>query len=96
MRTSLGNVSGNIGQHGGVVETRQYLGYCQSSTALESQPLSACSESCHPGSSKKVKEEEPFRCYDCILCPDGKISEKEGIVASVHYERSEQNGCVHP
>ncbi|XP_063158535.1 vomeronasal type-2 receptor 26-like [Candoia aspera] len=43
----------------------------------QSQPLSACSESCHPGSSKKVKEGEPFCCYDCILCPDGKISEKE-------------------
>ncbi|XP_063158533.1 vomeronasal type-2 receptor 26-like [Candoia aspera] len=43
----------------------------------QSQPLSACSESCHPGSSKKGKEGEPFCCYDCIQCPDGKISEKE-------------------
>ncbi|KAM3823745.1 vomeronasal type-2 receptor 26-like [Vipera latastei] len=43
----------------------------------QSQPLSVCSESCHPGSNKKVKEGEPFCCYDCILCPDGKISEKE-------------------
>ncbi|KAM6451771.1 vomeronasal type-2 receptor 26-like [Liasis olivaceus] len=43
----------------------------------QSQPLSVCSESCHPGSSKKVKEGEPFCCYDCIPCPDGKISEKE-------------------
>ncbi|KAM6451776.1 vomeronasal type-2 receptor 26-like [Liasis olivaceus] len=42
-----------------------------------SQPRSACSESCHPGSSKKVKEGEPFCCYNCIVCPDGKISEKE-------------------
>ncbi|KAM6449046.1 vomeronasal type-2 receptor 26-like [Liasis olivaceus] len=42
-----------------------------------SQPLSACSESCHPGSIKKVKEGEPFCCYDCIVCPTGKISEKE-------------------
>ncbi|KAM6449048.1 vomeronasal type-2 receptor 26-like [Liasis olivaceus] len=43
----------------------------------QSQPLSVCSESCRPGSSKKVKEGEPFCCYDCILCPAGKISEKE-------------------
>ncbi|XP_063158527.1 vomeronasal type-2 receptor 26-like [Candoia aspera] len=43
----------------------------------QSQPLSICSESCRPGSSKKGKEGEPFCCYDCILCPDGKISEKE-------------------
>ncbi|KAM6451770.1 vomeronasal type-2 receptor 26-like [Liasis olivaceus] len=43
----------------------------------QSQPLSVCSESCHPGSSKKMKEGEPFCCYDCVPCPDGKISEKE-------------------
>ncbi|XP_015746411.1 vomeronasal type-2 receptor 26-like, partial [Python bivittatus] len=43
----------------------------------QSQPLSVCSENCRPGSSKKVKEGEPFCCYDCVPCPDGKISEKE-------------------
>ncbi|XP_029139649.1 vomeronasal type-2 receptor 26-like [Protobothrops mucrosquamatus] len=43
----------------------------------QSQPLSVCSDICRPGSSKKVKEGEPFCCYDCIPCPEGKISEKE-------------------
>ncbi|KAM6449047.1 vomeronasal type-2 receptor 26-like [Liasis olivaceus] len=43
----------------------------------QSQPVSVCSESCHPGSSKKMKEGEPFCCYDCIPCPNGKISEEE-------------------
>ncbi|XP_025032592.1 vomeronasal type-2 receptor 26-like [Python bivittatus] len=38
------------------------------------QPLSICSDSCHPGFSKKVKEGEPFCCYDCIPCPEGRIS----------------------
>ncbi|KAG8140335.1 hypothetical protein E2320_003055, partial [Naja naja] len=42
-----------------------------------SQPVSICTGSCHPGSSKKMKEEQPFCCYDCISCPHGKISEKE-------------------
>ncbi|XP_062992864.1 vomeronasal type-2 receptor 26-like [Elgaria multicarinata webbii] len=43
------------------------------------QPFSVCSESCHPGSSKKVKEGEPFCCYDCIPCPDGKFSDQEDV-----------------
>ncbi|XP_044273031.1 vomeronasal type-2 receptor 26-like [Varanus komodoensis] len=40
----------------------------------QAQPLSVCSESCNPGSRKKVNEEEPFCCYDCIPCPEGMIS----------------------
>ncbi|XP_044300486.1 vomeronasal type-2 receptor 26-like [Varanus komodoensis] len=40
----------------------------------QGQPISVCSESCSPGFVKKVKEGEPFCCYDCIPCPDGKIS----------------------
>ncbi|ETE60821.1 hypothetical protein L345_13433, partial [Ophiophagus hannah] len=47
------------------------------SVILKSQPVSICTGSCHPGSSKKMKEGQPFCCYDCIPCPDGKISEKE-------------------
>ncbi|XP_063158545.1 vomeronasal type-2 receptor 26-like [Candoia aspera] len=38
------------------------------------QPISVCTESCYPGFSKKVKEGDPFCCYDCILCPEGRIS----------------------
>ncbi|XP_070584648.1 vomeronasal type-2 receptor 26-like [Erythrolamprus reginae] len=45
----------------------------------QTQPLSLCSEHCHPGSSKKVREGEPFCCYDCVLCPKGKISDKEDM-----------------
>ncbi|XP_033024310.1 vomeronasal type-2 receptor 26-like [Lacerta agilis] len=43
------------------------------------KPLSVCSESCHPGSSKKMKEGEPFCCYDCTPCPEGKFSEQEDM-----------------
>ncbi|XP_029140516.1 vomeronasal type-2 receptor 26-like [Protobothrops mucrosquamatus] len=37
-------------------------------------PVSVCSESCYPGFSKKVKEGQPFCCYDCIPCPEGRVS----------------------
>ncbi|XP_053120311.1 vomeronasal type-2 receptor 26-like [Hemicordylus capensis] len=40
------------------------------------RPLSLCSEFCYPGSSKRVKEGEPFCCFDCIPCPEGKISDQ--------------------
>uniref|UniRef100_A0A670YR79 Vomeronasal type-2 receptor 26-like n=1 Tax=Pseudonaja textilis TaxID=8673 RepID=A0A670YR79_PSETE len=44
----------------------------------DAQPLSLCSENCKPGTRKKVKEGEPFCCYICIPCPEGKISEEQG------------------
>ncbi|XP_060549669.1 vomeronasal type-2 receptor 26-like [Pantherophis guttatus] len=47
------------------------------------QPISICTKNCQPGTSKKVKEGKPFCCYDCILCPDGKISEKEALVLGI-------------
>ncbi|XP_066486387.1 vomeronasal type-2 receptor 26-like [Tiliqua scincoides] len=44
------------------------------------EPLSVCSESCLPGSRKKVKEGKPFCCYDCTPCPEGKISDQKALV----------------
>ncbi|XP_044288578.1 vomeronasal type-2 receptor 26-like [Varanus komodoensis] len=54
----------------------------------QAQPLSVCSESCNPGSRKKMKEGEPFCCYDCILCPEGKVSSKKDM----HYCHSCEHG----
>ncbi|XP_044272990.1 vomeronasal type-2 receptor 26-like [Varanus komodoensis] len=54
----------------------------------QTQPLSTCSESCNPGSMKKIKEGEPFCCYDCIPCPKGKISGKNDM----HYCYSCEDG----
>ncbi|XP_062992871.1 vomeronasal type-2 receptor 26-like [Elgaria multicarinata webbii] len=63
------------------------------------QPLSICSESCPPGSSKKVKEGEPFCCYDCIPCPEGKISDRQDIddcfkCADEHYPNKNRDFCL--
>ncbi|XP_060137123.1 vomeronasal type-2 receptor 26-like, partial [Zootoca vivipara] len=38
-----------------------------------------CTESCYPGHSKKVKEGEPFCCYECIPCPERKISTQKDM-----------------
>ncbi|XP_061446424.1 vomeronasal type-2 receptor 26-like [Rhineura floridana] len=37
-------------------------------------PISVCNEYCQPGHQKKSKEGEKFCCYDCVPCPEGKIS----------------------
>ncbi|XP_066486011.1 vomeronasal type-2 receptor 26-like [Tiliqua scincoides] len=37
-------------------------------------PTALCNDHCSPGYSKKKKEGKPFCCYDCDLCPEGKIS----------------------
>ncbi|XP_015263341.1 PREDICTED: vomeronasal type-2 receptor 26-like [Gekko japonicus] len=41
------------------------------------QPLSLCNDRCLSGYSKRKKEEKPFCCYDCLPCPEGKISNLE-------------------
>ncbi|XP_032092480.1 vomeronasal type-2 receptor 26-like [Thamnophis elegans] len=39
-------------------------------------PVSLCNEYCHPGYWKRTSEEKSFCCYDCVPCPQGKISYK--------------------
>ncbi|XP_053215868.1 vomeronasal type-2 receptor 26-like [Podarcis raffonei] len=65
----------------------------------QASPLSACTESCQPGSSKKVKEGKPFCCYDCILCPEGKISNQEDMndctkCSDENYASKERDICI--
>lgn len=47
-------------------------------TYWQVQPLSFCNEQCHSGHNKVKKEGKPFCCYDCLPCPDGKISNATG------------------
>ncbi|XP_060546897.1 vomeronasal type-2 receptor 26-like [Pantherophis guttatus] len=40
------------------------------------QPFSMCNPPCSSGYSKIKIEGKPFCCYDCLKCPEGKISNK--------------------
>ncbi|XP_054850045.1 vomeronasal type-2 receptor 26-like [Eublepharis macularius] len=51
----------------------------QSFHRVKALPISVCSGSCHPGYRKHVKEGEQFCCYDCIPCPEGKVSEQKDM-----------------
>ncbi|XP_077774260.1 vomeronasal type-2 receptor 26-like [Podarcis muralis] len=65
----------------------------------QTQPHSVCTVSCQPGSSKKMKEGEPFCCYNCIPCPEGKISNKEDMndcnkCSDENYPSENQDVCI--
>ncbi|XP_077776738.1 vomeronasal type-2 receptor 26-like [Podarcis muralis] len=65
----------------------------------QAQPTSLCNENCHVGYRKNKKEGKPFCCYDCLPCPEGKISNKEDMDDCLEcpgdqYANNEQDGCL--
>ncbi|XP_066487484.1 vomeronasal type-2 receptor 26-like [Tiliqua scincoides] len=65
----------------------------------EVPPKSLCNDKCQPGSSRKKKEGEKFCCYDCALCPEGKISNQEDMDYCVscqddHYSNKHHDQCI--
>ncbi|XP_063158704.1 vomeronasal type-2 receptor 26-like [Candoia aspera] len=65
----------------------------------KAQPLSLCNGKCHSGYSKSKIEGKPFCCYDCLQCPQGKISNKEDLddcfqCAGDQYPNEEQDLCL--
>ncbi|XP_061447451.1 vomeronasal type-2 receptor 26-like [Rhineura floridana] len=62
-------------------------------------PLSVCNDNCHPGYRRSKREGEPFCCYDCVLCPEGKISDKKDMddcfkCQEAWYPNPNQTGCL--
>ncbi|KAM3821288.1 vomeronasal type-2 receptor 26-like [Vipera latastei] len=62
-------------------------------------PLSRCNDPCFPGDWKKGIEGDQFCCYDCVPCPEGKISNQNDMddcfeCPEDHYPNKEKNGCV--
>ncbi|XP_066486760.1 vomeronasal type-2 receptor 26-like [Tiliqua scincoides] len=64
----------------------------------QSRPLSVCNDNCPAGYSRTKKEGKPFCCYDCLPCPEGKISNWTDVdecfqCAEDHYANEDQNSC---
>ncbi|KAM6449042.1 vomeronasal type-2 receptor 26-like [Liasis olivaceus] len=65
----------------------------------QTRPISLCTPSCHPGSSKQAIEGKPFCCYSCNPCPEGKIAEKEDLndcygCTDENYPNKKQDSCI--
>nr|XP_056720633.1 vomeronasal type-2 receptor 26-like [Euleptes europaea] len=62
-------------------------------------PLSMCNEPCLWGYSRKKKEGKAFCCYDCVPCPEGKISNQADMdycfqCPEDRYPNNDQNVCL--
>ncbi|XP_015268952.1 PREDICTED: vomeronasal type-2 receptor 26-like [Gekko japonicus] len=62
-------------------------------------PVSVCNDYCLPGYQKKKKEGEKFCCYDCVPCPEGKISNHQDMVDCIkcpedQYSSKNKDGCI--
>ncbi|XP_077773967.1 vomeronasal type-2 receptor 26-like [Podarcis muralis] len=62
-------------------------------------PISVCNDYCRPGHQKKRKEGQKFCCYDCVPCPEGKISNQNDMddcfrCPEDQYPNKKKNGCI--
>uniref|UniRef100_A0A670ZT37 G-protein coupled receptors family 3 profile domain-containing protein n=1 Tax=Pseudonaja textilis TaxID=8673 RepID=A0A670ZT37_PSETE len=62
-------------------------------------PISLCNDHCSPGYWKKEAEGKQFCCYDCVPCPEGKISNQKDMddcfqCSEDHYSNKEKKECI--
>ncbi|XP_060538751.1 vomeronasal type-2 receptor 26-like [Pantherophis guttatus] len=62
-------------------------------------PLSLCNDPCETGHCKAKKEGKLFCCYDCYLCPEGKISKEKDMddcspCPVDQYPNPDKNMCI--
>ncbi|XP_043944306.1 vomeronasal type-2 receptor 26-like [Protopterus annectens] len=60
-------------------------------------PKSVCSEACHPGCRKVVRQGESVCCFDCIPCSDGEVSNGSGICIKCpedYWSNTEKDLCI--
>ncbi|XP_077773961.1 vomeronasal type-2 receptor 26-like [Podarcis muralis] len=62
-------------------------------------PISVCNDYCYPGNQKKRKEGHKFCCYDCVPCPEGKISNQNDMTDCFRcpedqYVNKKKNRCI--
>ncbi|XP_066486694.1 vomeronasal type-2 receptor 26-like [Tiliqua scincoides] len=65
----------------------------------EVPPSSLCNDKCQPGTSRKKKEGKKFCCYECVSCPEGKISELKDMDYCLpcqddHFPNKHHNQCI--
>ncbi|XP_054850236.1 vomeronasal type-2 receptor 26-like [Eublepharis macularius] len=65
----------------------------------KTRPLSVCNNVCRSGYRKTKKEGKPFCCYDCLPCPEGKISNQKDMDDCLkcpedHYPNKDQDFCI--
>ncbi|KAM4697191.1 vomeronasal type-2 receptor 26-like [Rhinophrynus dorsalis] len=62
-------------------------------------PLSVCSDSCPPGYRKAPQKGQPVCCFNCVLCPDGMISNQTNSIDCLdcpedQWPNSQRSKCI--
>ncbi|XP_018416479.1 PREDICTED: extracellular calcium-sensing receptor-like [Nanorana parkeri] len=71
----------------------------QWATSDQQVPRSVCSESCPVGFRKAPRKGQPVCCYQCVLCPNGEISNQSGSFDCIkcpwdHWPNAQKSMCL--